>query len=219
MPRAESGLARTVRSASRAPCVKPNSLARSTFPVSHGSCARMTNVRFTSFPRTQTPAPFITTIVSAFRANEPSICTRTLEKGLTSDEVLAVLRPNLIELGFDVELNKLKSGKVKRPVFFGENGAPDLQYEIDAFHPTWRCGLEVEAGRAWMGNAVYRDLIQALVMVEVDTLVLAVPNGYKYQSSGKTTVSKDYSNTCSVADALFGHSRIVMPYRLVVVGY
>ena len=179
----------------------------------------MTNIRYTSFPRTQTPPEFVASIIEAFRARESLICTQTLVKGLTSDEVLSILRPNLIGLGFEVELNKLKTGKVKRPVFFGENGIPDLQYEIDAFHPDWRCGLEVEAGRAWMGNAVYRDLIQALVMVEVDTLVLAVPNGYRYQSSGKTTVSKDYSNTCAVADALFGHNRIAMPYRLVVVGY
>ncbi len=32
-----------------------------------------------------------------------------------------------------------------------------------------------------MGNAVYRDLIQALIMVQVDHLVLAVPNAYKIQ--------------------------------------
>ena len=70
-----------------------------------------------------------------------------------------------------------------------------------------------------MGNAVYRDLIQALVMVELDHLILAVPNGYRYQRGGKTTVSKDYENTCAVADALFGHSRMALPYRLVVVGY
>jgi len=30
-----------------------------------------------------------------------------------------------------------------------------------------------------MGNAIYRDLIQALVMVQVDHLVLAVSNIYK----------------------------------------
>ena len=52
-------------------------------------------------------------------------------------------------------------------MFFGENAAPSLQYEIDAWHPEWQAGLEIEAGRAWMGNAVYRDLIQALVMVNV----------------------------------------------------
>jgi len=98
-----------------------------------------------------------------------------LDKGLTSDAVLGVLRPELTQLGFAVERGKTAADKIKRPVFFGENGLPDLQYEIDAFHQEWRCGLEVEAGRAWMGNAVYRDLVQALVMVELETLILAVP--------------------------------------------
>src|SRR5215217_7900285 len=70
----------------------------------------------------------------------------------------------------------VKAGKIERPVFYGENGIPTLRYEIDAYHPDWRCGLEVEAGRAWMGNAVYRDLIQAAVMVGVQHLCLAVSN-------------------------------------------
>ncbi len=143
----------------------------------------------------------------------------TLQKGLTSDVVLAELRPDLSALGFAVELGKTHGAKIKRPVFFGENGAPDLQYEIDAFHPEWRCGLEIEAGHAWMGNAVYRDLVQALVMVELEHLVLAVPNQYRYKTGSRTVISKDYANTCAVADALFGHSRIRMPYSLVVVGY
>lgn len=177
------------------------------------------NVRYSSFPRTQPPSRFTQPIVDVFRRHEPSICTRTLPKGLTSDTVLSHLRSDLVQLGFAVELGKTADQKIRRPVFFGENGAPDLQYEIDAFHSEWQCGLEIEAGRAWMGNAVYRDLIQALVMVELEHLVLAVPNGYRYLSGGKSTVSKDYENTCAVADALYGHSRIRMPYRLLIVGY
>lgn len=183
------------------------------------SYAFMSNVRFTSFPRTQTPPPFTDSVVAAFRSYESSICTRTLAKGLTSDAVLGAVRPALLELGFVVEASKLAADKIRRPVFFGENGQPDLQYEIDAFHPDWRCGLEIEAGRGWMGNAVYRDLVQALVMVELETLILVVANRYQYQTGGKATSSKDYENTVAVADALFGHSRIVMPYRLVVIGY
>jgi hypothetical protein len=50
-----------------------------------------------------------------------------------------------------------------------------------------------------MGNAVYRDLVQALVMVQVDHLVLAVPNVYKYQSGGKLARSTDYANTRGVS--------------------
>jgi hypothetical protein len=104
-------------------------------------------------------------------------------------------------------------------VFFGEDGRPTLRYQIDAYHPNWRCGLEIEAGRAWMGNAVYRDLVQAMVMVQVDHLCLAVPNGYRYKSGGRDTVSADYKNTVEVAEALFGHTRVRIPYGLTVIGY
>ena len=77
----------------------------------------------------------------------------------------------------------------------------------------------MEAGRAWMGNAVYRDLIQAMVMVQVDHLILAVPNIYKYQSGGKAARSTDYQNTRDVAEALYSHTRLKLPYGLTVIGY
>jgi len=70
-----------------------------------------------------------------------------------------------------------------------------------------------------MGNAVYRDLIQALVMVNMEHLILAVPNAYRYKSGGKDVFSNDYDNTIAVAEALYGHSRIRMPFSLCVVGY
>ena len=177
------------------------------------------SVRFSTFPRTEPPPQFARPIIAAFSKHEPLIGTLRLEKGQTSDAVLSTLRPDLIELGFSVEASKMSKDKIKRPVFFGENGMPNLQYEIDAFHDGWRCGLEIEAGRAWMGNAFYRDLIQALVMVELEHLVLAVPNGYRYVSGGKKVISRDYENAVSVADALFGHSRFHFPYRLMLIGY
>src|SRR5262249_38809633 len=132
------------------------------------------SIRFTSFPLTQPPPRFVALIVDAFRDSESSICTLELKKGLTSNEVLAILRPQLQKIGFDIETGLMKANRIQRPVFFGENGNAKLRYQIDAYNPKWKCGLEVEAGRAWMGNAVYRDLIQALVMVDVDHLVLAV---------------------------------------------
>ena len=70
-----------------------------------------------------------------------------------------------------------------------------------------------------MGNAVYRDLIQALVMVDMEHLFLAVPMAYRYETSGKTAISRDYENTVSVAEALYGHSRIAMPFSLCLIGY
>jgi hypothetical protein len=176
-------------------------------------------VRFTSFPLTSPPPPFVREVVEVFRRVEAGISTTVLKKGLTSDGVLATVGPGLRDLGFEIELGKGANDRIERPVFYGENGVPQLRYMIDAYHAGWRCGLEVEAGRAWMGNAVYRDIVQALVMVEVDHLVLAVPNGYKFQNAGRETTSKDYENTVSVARAVWGHQRVRMPYGLTVLGY
>jgi hypothetical protein len=142
-----------------------------------------------------------------------------LTKGLKSDAVMAILRDDLCKLGFEIEAGKSGANKLKRPVFFGQDGNPGRQYEIDGYHPTWHCGLEIEAGRAWMGNAVYRDLIQAMVMVDLDHLILAVPMAYKYMSAGRQTINKDFENTVSVADALYSHTRIKMPFTLTVIGY
>lgn len=179
----------------------------------------VSTIRFMSFPKTEPPPAFTSKIVNVFIQHEKQVGTRLLSKGLTSNEVLTVIRSDLLSLGFQVEAGKQKVDKIQRPVFFGENGEPTLKYEIDAYHPEWRCGLEVEAGRAWMGNAIYRDLIQGLVMVHVDTLMIAIPNGYKYKSGSRDVISSDYSNTVSVAETLFGHSRVRLPYTLVVIGY
>ena len=179
----------------------------------------MSVTRFSTFPLTQTPPVFVDKVVAVFEARAGAIGTVGREKGLTSDEALAVLRDDLVAIGFEVEAGKRAGDKIKRPVFYGENAQPDLQYEVDAWHPEWRAGLEVEAGRAWMGNAVYRDLVQALVMVDMDHLILAVPQGYRYRSGGRDVVNDDYAKTVAVARALYGHSRVTMPFSLCVIGY
>ncbi len=177
------------------------------------------SIRFSTFPRTQTPPPFLAELIERFEIHTHEIGTVHQENGLTSNALLAVLRPDLIDLGFEVEAGKRADDKITRPVFFGENAQPELQYEVDAWHPEWLAGLELEAGRAWMGNAVYRDLIQALVMVDMEHLILAVPQMYRYKSGGRAVASRDYDHTVAVAQALYAHSRIEMPFSLCVVGY
>lgn len=67
-------------------------------------------------------------------------------------------------------------------MLYGRDDEPQLTYEVDAYHDCWRCGLEVEAGGARKENAVYRDLIQGMMMVQVHERVLVEPNLYKYSS-------------------------------------
>lgn len=176
-------------------------------------------IRFSTFPKTEPPPAFTEPLIRVFSKHVARISTVSRDKGLTSDEVLASVAPDLISLGFAVETGKSAGEKVLRPVFYGEDGVADLTYQIDGFHAGWRCGIEIEAGRATMGNAIYRDLIQAALMVDLEHLCLAVPISYKFKSGNKTSVSRDYDNARAIADALFGHSRLKMPYRLLIIGY
>ena len=179
----------------------------------------MSGIRFQCFPRTEPPRELVRPIVELFRKHEMKVGTVLLGKGLISNDVLAILRKDLGGLGFEVERGKTTAEKLQRPVFFGENGEPTLRYEIDAYHPQWQCGLEVEAGRALLGNAVYRDIVQACVMVDLQHLVLAVPNVYRNKSAGKTVTSSPYRSTVAIVETLYGHSRLRMPYTLTVIGY
>lgn len=181
--------------------------------------SRPSTIRFATFPSTKPPPAIAFQCVAAFREQEARIASMGRAEGMKSNEVLAAVAPTLAKIGFEVELGKRDEERIVRPVFFGENGEPTMQYSIDAFHPETGCGLEVEAGRAWMSNAVYRDLVQALVMVDVHHLVLAVSNEYRFRSGSKMVVNPDYQRTVEVARALYGHSRIQMPYGLTVIGY
>lgn len=178
----------------------------------------MSTVRYFYYPRTKVPPSFADEIAGAFRVNEEEIGTEALEDGLKSDEVLKVLRPDLEALGFSVESGKKKEDLIKRPVLFGKNGEPELRYEVDGYHEGWRCGIEVEAGRAWKGNAVYRDIVQGLMMVQVDTLVLAVPNVYRYGADNQYD-NRAFDYTKNVVDTLYATDRFDPPYDLMVLGY
>ncbi|EMA64674.1 hypothetical protein [Halorubrum lipolyticum] len=175
----------------------------------------MSDIRYCYYPRTRAPPDFVEEVVTAFQANEDAISTVESDNGLKSDDVLDVVRDDMEAIGFEIEEGKSKDEKIFRPVLFGENGEPDLQYEVDGYHEGERYGLEVEASRAVLGNALYRDLIQAAVMVQVDTLVLVVPNVYRY-SSGE---SNAYAKCNDVVDTVYASGRIELPFETLLIGY
>ena len=78
------------------------------------------------------------------------------------------LCPALITLGSEIEAGKAASGKIRRPVLFGENGVPPAAYVVDGFHPDLKIVLEIEAGRGAAGNADYRDLVRTSLIVDAD---------------------------------------------------
>jgi hypothetical protein len=168
-------------------------------------------VQYISFPQTETPLELYQDIIQAFNSHFAEISSEDLEQHLPSNSVLEVVGESLENIGFLVEGRQQNT--IHRPVFFGENGQPTVRYQIDSYQPVWRCGLEVEAGRSWNGNAVHRDLIQGLVMTDVDILVIAVPKIYRPGNIRPFDKAKD------LAQALYGHSRMKLPYKLLLIGY
>ena len=131
-----------------------------------------------------------------------------------------LLRPALVELGFDVEGGKKAPDKLRRPVLFGEMGAEERAYEVDAFHAELGVALEVEAGRGTQGNAIYRDLIQTSLLIDAQFLALAVLIEYRFKSGPKTIASPDYRKTISVLDAIYASDRLRLPLDgVLIIGY
>jgi hypothetical protein len=168
------------------------------------------------FYPTRSPAPaWVPLVVSAFTAAAPQIDSR-VNHGVTSDDALAILRPALVALGYEIEAGKKASGKIRRPVLFGENGSPRVAYEVDGFHPELKIVLEIEAGRGAAGNAAYRDLVRTSLIVDADFLILGMMLEYR---SG-TTIIRSYERTREQIDAIYASERVKLPFTgILLVGY
>jgi hypothetical protein len=178
--------------------------------------------RWRFFPAFQPPPPWVVALAAIFADNRAQIDSMVVhEKRMESDDVLRLIADDLeTKMGFEIERGKKRLGKLPRPVFFGDEGTYLRTYEIDAFQPEEGIALEVEAGRATMGNAIYRDLIQGSLMVDARFLVLAVPVEYRYKSGKRTAREPSYAKTYSVVEAIYGSRRLALPFDgLLLVGY
>jgi hypothetical protein len=177
--------------------------------------------RWRYFPSYAPPPAWVAPLVALFATNRVHIDSAvTHAKRMESNDVLDVVAAGLQKLGFTVEQGKKKAGKLPRPVFFGDEGSYLRTYEIDAFEPSQGIALEVEAGRATMGNAIYRDLIQASLMLDARFMTLAVPIEYRYKSGDRTAREPSYTKTYSVVEAVYGSPRLNLPFEgLLLVGY
>lgn len=189
------------------------------------SCARIITVtsdsypRWTYFPRSAAPPSWVDPVVDVFREQQRQIDSSSVQ-GLQSDGVLAELASGLRALGFEVESGKAREDKIRRPVLFGDSGAERVSYEIDAWHGELGAVVEVEAGRGWMGNAIYRDLIRTSLIVGARFLVLAVMSEYRYKSSGRVQTNESFVLTRDQLDAVYASGRLSLPFEgVLLVGY
>ncbi len=169
------------------------------------------------FPRNAKAPDWVPRVVEIVAAVETTVSTVT-EKGPTSDAVLAAIAPGLLGLGFQVEINKAKNSRIRRPVLYGPNGREAVAYEIDAFHDGFGIALEVEAGRGAANNADYRDIVRASLILDAAYFVILMPQQYR-SLSGERSVAA-YRGTQALIEALYASQRLRLPFTgVLTIGY
>jgi len=176
----------------------------------------MINYQF--FPRSHGVTPEISAIIDCFKKVEPKIEQNS--EHLVSNDVLALVRPHLEAIGFRVETGKGKEDKIDVPVLFGENNIVDKSFYADALSADGKIVIEVEAGRAVRNNQFLKDVFQACMMFDVEYLVIAVCNVYRFNSGGKQVAAEDYKEVRTFFETLYVSNRLHLPLKgILLIGY
>lgn len=167
-------------------------------------------IEYQFFPRSLGLSDEMEAVVDCFKSVEKKISSDGNE--LTSNQVLAFLRPALRKLGYAVESGKKRDEKIDVPVLFGRNNSVDKSFYADALSADRRIVVEIEAGRAVDNNQFLKDLFQACMMFEVEYLILAVRNKYRNQP--------DFERICTFFETLYISNRIKLPLKgILLIGY
>lgn len=173
--------------------------------------------KWSYFPRNVRSPEWVAPFVAVVHDAQSAISTPAGGR-LESDGVLLELVSGLSALGYTVEKGKKAVDKIDRPVLFGEGGRAEVTMEVDAFHDGLGIAVEVEAGRSWNGNAVYRDIVRTALLLDAKYLALLVPIAYKPPSVKRAIPSYDY--TRGLLDAIYASRRLHLPFEgVLLVGY
>ena len=163
------------------------------------------------FPKHSPCSDFLKDVVACFDAVSSEIASLD-NVGQVSNDVLAKVRGGLEGLGFLVETSKTAEGKIKVPVLYGANGRIEKAFEADAYHPTQKTVVEVEAGRGVTNYQFLKDLFQACVMQDVDYAVIAIRQDYRG--------SDDFGKVVTFIETIYASNRLILPLKgLLIIGY
>lgn len=174
-------------------------------------------INFQFFPRSQGVTPRIRQIIDCFKKVDE---IKNNSEHLKSNEMLAMLRPYLESIDFSVETGKSASEQIYVPVLFSENDEVDKSFAADALSNDRSIVIEVEAGRAVFNNQFLKDIFQACMMCEVEYLVIAVLNEYKFKVNGQERCSHDYQSVKTFLETLYISNRLQLPLKgILLIGY
>ena len=168
------------------------------------------------FPQNRQIEPHLSLIVDAFVKMQEQIDSEGSPnvRNLNSNDVLAIVAPELDVIGYSVEKSKRTVDKIRVPSLFGKNGTVNLAFEVDGYSHQAKTVIEVEAGRAVDNYQFLKDFFEACMMNDVDYLCIAVKNIY-----GKTH-DQDFNKVCDFFSALYASNRLQIPLSgILIVGY
>ena len=169
-----------------------------------------TTIQYQFFPRSMGMIQPMVDVIESFLKVENEISSETQE--LVSDEVLALVRPLLENVGWHVEQDKTKDGKINVPVLFKRNNEIDKSFFADAISKDGKIVIEVEAGRATENHQFLKDIFEASMMFEVEYLVLAVRNKYRSHY--------DFERIFTFLETMYISNRIKLPLKgILLIGY
>ena len=175
-------------------------------------------INFQFFPRSHGVTSEIRSVIDCFMKIEPQLEQEDVHR--VSNDVLTLVRPHLENIGYLVETGKGREEKIDVPVLFGENNEVDKFFFADALSSDGKIVIEVEAGRAVRNNQFLKDIFQACMMFEVEYLVIAVLNEYKFNSGNRQVVSKDYQEVKTFLETLYVSNRLRLPLKgILLIGY
>lgn len=167
-------------------------------------------INFQLFPKSQRISNDLEAVIKVFKDNVDKI--RSDKNDLTSNEVLAELLKDLEKIGFEMEKGKKKNEKIMIPVLFGRNGTLEKSFDADGVNYQTKTVIEIEAGRGVANYQFLKDLFQACMMQDIDSLIIAIRNDYKG--------NKDFETVVTFFETLYASNRLTLPLkRILIIGY
>lgn len=171
-------------------------------------------IQFQYFPKSERMPDHLGSLIEVFNKKDGVISSNGNQ--LRSDEVLSILAPEMERIGYKVEKGKSSKLKIRIPVLYGRNNTIEKAFEVDGFNKETGTVVEVEAGRGVMNHQFLKDLFEAIVMQEVNYLVIAIRNIYEYSN----TQSEDFEKVVEFIEVLYTSNRISLPLKgILIVGY
>jgi len=170
----------------------------------------MKRINWQYFPKSTEIPSHLREVVFVFEKCDKDIDSSKHQ--FSSNEILEKVRPELEDIGYQVEKSKKQVDRIKVPVLFGKNGVLEKYFDADGFNSKTKTVIEVEAGRGVTNYQFLKDLFQACMMHNVDYLIIAIRNVYAKR--------KDFEVVITFFDTLYASNRIELPLKgILIIGY